>query len=251
MSVVASKIGQYGGQAGETGYLSRRARQPVGAGPGIVFLHGRGGNAAGHFPYANKLAVGYWFDLLAREGFRCMAIDQMGGTSWGNQASTDRVNEAITYLQDPAKGGAKAGKVGIFGYSMGGIAALNWLDQNVAKHACSWLFAPATDLEWVHAQTGWTAEVDAAYGGNYAANKAGQDPTQSPANYRGLGPIHCAHSVDDATIPVQKTRDFVAAVADPQVTLTEYAQGGHNAVFTNVSDAELVGFYRTHLGVPA
>lgn len=237
------------------GYLwIRRSGQLPGVGPGIVCLHGRGGGAQQYVPYHNKLSIGYFAQLLAREGFRVLAIDDQGGTDWGSQDSTDRIADAVAWLQDPTKGGAKAGKVGVMGWSMGGMAALNWVDQNVAKHACSWLWAPATDLAWAHSQAAWTAEIDAAYAddeGYAVAVQGGNNPAAVPQNYRDIGKIRCAQAVDDATIPIQKTRDFVTAVNHADVTITELANGGHSNLFSNVTDLELVQFYRDNLGVPA
>lgn len=246
--VVTQKASGYAGASfpNEGSLLLRRMGQAAGDGPGIVALHGRTGDCLQYAPYANKLSIGYFADLLAREGFRVLAIDDMGGTDWGSQDSTARINDAVTYLQ--GAGGAKAGKVGIMGWSMGGIAALNWIDQNVAKHACSWLWCPCSDLEWARAQPAWTAEVDAAYAAE--GTRAGNSPVASPANYRGAGRIHLRHAQDDATIPVQQSRDFVAAVNDPLVTLAEAPNGGHSNLFAAVTDLELVSYYRTHLGVP-
>lgn len=230
--------------------LMYRDRQPAGVGPGIICLHGRGATANQYAPNsARDYTPGTLANALAREGFRVMAIDDNGTVDWGSQDSTDRINEAITYLQDATKGGAKAGKVGIMGWSMGGMATLNWLDQNIAKHACSWLWAPATDLEWFHNNATYAAEIDAAYA--QEGNRIGNSPIAQAANYRGAGAIRIVHAVDDATIPIQQSRDFVAAVNDPAVTLFEAQAGNHTAMFGQVTELEVVKFYRDNLGVPA
>lgn len=235
--------------ASDQQYLMYRAGQRVGVGPGIICLHGRGASAVQYAPNsARDYSPGFYANALAREGFRVMSIDDNGTTDWGSQDSTDRINEAITYLQDVAKGGAKSGKVGIMGWSMGGMATLNWLDQNIAKHACSWLWAPASDLEYFHNNATYTAEIDAAYA--QEGNRVGNSPIAQAANYRGAGPIRIVHAVDDTTIPIQQSRDFVTAVGDPGVTLFEAPVGNHTAMFGQVTELEVVKFYRDNLGVP-
>lgn len=247
--VVGTKANGYAGASfpNEGSLYLRRRDQPNGVGPGIVCLHGRGGDCRQYAPYHNKFSVGYFANLLAREGFRVLAIDDMGGTDWGSQDSTARIQDAVTYLRGPL--GAKAGPVGIMGWSMGGVAGLNWLDQNPVDHGASWLWCPCTDLEWARAQAAYTAEVDAAYATE--GTRAGNSPVATPANYRGRGPIHLVHATDDATIPVTQSRAFVAAVADAQVTLDEVAAGGHSNLFTQVADKDPVAFFRGALGVPS
>lgn len=248
--VVGLKANGYAGASfpNEGSLLLSRKDQLSGVGPGIICLHGRGGNCLQYTPYPNKLSIGYFANVLAQEGFRVLAIDDMGGVDWGSQDSTDRINDAVTYLQ--GAGGARAGEVGIMGWSMGGIAALNWIDQQPIKFGCAWLWCPATDLAWAHSQAAWTAEIDAAYAddeGYTVAVQGGNNPAAVPQNYRGIGKIVCAHAADDTTIPQQKTIDFVNAVNHADVTLKNIANGGHSNLFSNVTDLELVKFYKDNL----
>lgn len=260
MSVVVDRYQAYIAGQSETMLFMRRKGQPVGMGPGIVCNHGHGATSLQYLQYHDKtFAPGYFAWMLAREGYRVMAIDDAGITTWGDQASTDRINDAITWLQDPAKGGAAAGKVGMMGWSMGGLAALNWLDRNPAKHGCSWLWCPATDVDFFHNGSyvapypmgtvtpgQYAAEIDAAYPAGYA----GDNPRVTPENYRGVGPIRLVHAADDGTIPQGQSQFFVDQVADPAVTLKKLATGGHAALFGAVTDLEMVQHFRAGLGVP-
>jgi dienelactone hydrolase len=244
--VVIEKANGYAGASypNEGSLFMYRRNQPAGEGPGIICLHGRGGTCLQYVAHtARDFAPGWGAYLLAREGYRVLAIDDMGGAAWGNQTSTDRINDAIAYLQ--STGGAKAGKVGIMGWSMGGIAALNWLDQNPVKHACSWLWCPATDLDYFHNNATYTAEIDAAYP-TYATSSVGQSPAATPANYRNVGPIKIVHASDDTTIPLSQSQAFVTAVNDPKVTLTQVI-GGHTALFGQVTDSQIVSHFKANL----
>lgn len=227
-------------------FIRRKGQLPAN-GPGLICLHGRGGNCLQYSPHDNRdIAVGYHSWRLALEGFRIFAIDDMGATDWGSQDSTSRINDAITWLQ--STGGAKPGKVGLMGWSMGSIAALNWADQNSDKHACSWLWAPATDLEYFHSIGTYTAEIDAAY--STEGTRVGNSPIAQASNYRGIGKIHMVHAVDDTTIPIQQSRDFVSAVNHVDVDLEESAIGNHTALFGHPTDSAIALFFRNNLGIP-
>lgn len=245
MSVVAIQkaSGYAAGFPNEGSLFLSRKDQPSGQGVGVICLHGRGGDCLQYTPYYNTLAVGYFTNLLALEGYKVLAIDDMGGTDWGSQDSTARINDAIAYLQGTL--GAKSGKVLLMGWSMGGVAALNWIDQNPSKHLASWLWCPCTDLEWARSQPAWTAEIDAAY--STEGTRAGNSPVATPNNYQGVGPIKIAHAQDDATVPYSQSQAFVAAVNDPNVTLRTINAGGHTNLFSSVTDLELLQFYKAAL----
>lgn len=187
---------------------------------------------------------------LARTGRYIICSIQAGGsTAWSKPAVMANIDSAVTALRAR---GCKAGKYGLLGYSMGGLAALNKLKRDAANIAAMWLWAPAADLDFIYStaghvpvanNAGWTAEVDASFG-SYAAT-AGYRAWDEPASFRNLGvPTKICHATDDAVIPRSLSTDFVAAVNDPSITLrAPDVVGGHTGLFANVPDAEIIAFY--------
>lgn len=253
MSVEVTNFSGYSATSPTDGaLLFRRKGQADGVGPAVVAIHGHGADSLTWIDSESTLAPGRFCRYLAEEGYRVIAIDDGGGTTWGDQASVDRIADAVAWMQAArgagmasylSSGGAKSGKVGLMGWSMGAMAVLNYLKRNKPKVGAAWLWAPVTDLDWARAQAAWTAEVDAAFGGNYALNAPGYKVADEPATFRGVAPIKLAHAADDATVPQSKSTSFVAAVNDPLVTMRNVATGGHSGAFQQVPVYETLQFF--------
>lgn len=256
MTLSRYEVGQYA--AGEAHLLttSERARRD-GSEWAVIAIHGHGGDAT---QFETLTAYqGAHVDALANAGLLVYSIDAGGIHTWSNDTAMSAISSAYSWITDPAKGGAKAGKVGIMGWSMGGGNSLNWIKRNAAKVARAWLWVPESDLDFFHGTPGYTpsyatggialggyaAEIDAAYGGNYAANAPGHKIRDEYASWNGLGvPITIAHAVDDGTIPIAQNRDaFVPGVNDPNVTFRSVPGGGHDGLFNYVPTDEVVAFY--------
>lgn len=243
MSLLVDKANGYAGVAfpNEGSLYLRRAGLRSGEGKGIICLHGRGGTCLQFAPFGVRdFAPGYFAQLLAMEGYRVLAIDDMGGSAWGNVDALARIDDAYAYLMAQ---GATPGEIGLMGWSMGGMAALNWIARNKVKVGGAYLWCPATNLDYFHASPTYAAEINAAYP-SYANDLPLYSPTARVADYRGVAPIKIAHAADDATIPVAQSQNFVNQVNDPLVSLRAIAVGGHTALFADVGDLEFVQHWK-------
>lgn len=221
---------------------------------GIIALHGHGGSA---LQYIGGGAIRKHPAALAKAGYVVLAVD-LGSTSWSSDAALAAVTDAHTWLANKVADG----KIGIMGYSMGGLTSLNWIKQNSEKVAAVWLWNPLLDLDWAHSTvgyvppeggsvanvSGWVTEIDAAYSGNFATNSVGHKVMNEPITYRLGIPIKVCSAVDDTTIPISHGRYFVGQVNDPLVTqrLPE-PTGGHGNTSINVPTQEVVDFYKAYL----
>jgi alpha-beta hydrolase superfamily lysophospholipase len=220
----------------------------------IICLHGHGTpgqdlNNPLQF-VQNVNFAGQAASALARTGrYIICAIQAAGSVAWSKPAALAAIDTAVAAMRTR---GAKAGKYGIIGYSMGGLTAFNKLKRDAANIAAMWTWAPAVDLDYVRNTAGhvpasgnntWQAEVDAAFG-SYAAS-AGYRVWDEPASFRNLGvPVKVCHATDDNVIPNSISTSFVAAVNDPNITMrTPDVTGSHTALFAYVPDAEVVAFY--------
>lgn len=194
----------------------------------VIMLHGHGGNSI-QFQTNGNWSLGQHIAALTDKGYVCVGIDAGGPNGWGGATAMAAIDACYTYF---ITGGRCLGpKVGIQGWSMGGLTGLNWIKRNPAKVAFGGLWAPATDLQYHHAQGGATAtEIDTAYGGagSWLANSAPYDPLRDFASYSALNvPIRIWHSDDDTVAPYAKTPAFVAAANNPNLTLTTVTGSGH------------------------
>lgn len=242
---------------------------PTGAGlRGIIGFHGHG---AGASQFDQGQGMGKHPAALANAGFAVLAHDTpLSGLAWNNGASSDAetvsamgaAKYAYNQLKDVV--GVAGTKVGVIGWSMGGGMALQFIKQNPTLVACAWLFSPMTDLDFYHATAGYTpaydaegitpnaayaAEIDTAYGGNYAVNAVGHKIRDEYATWAGLGiKIMIDQTSDDPTVPRHASDAFVAGVNDPNVTLySPAATGGHPGAVVNRDPKEVVDFFQANL----
>lgn len=212
-------------------------RIPVTPKRGIIACHGRGADATQWEPGWN---VGDHSQAIADAGMIVLSIDAGGTLTYGNDTAIASVTAAYNYLTGTL--GCTA-KVGLLGWSMGGLVCLNWLKSNMAKVSRALLFAPATDLDTLHNNATYTAEIDTAYGNNYAVNAAGHKPLAEPATWRGAPQIRIVQGTADTTVPKSMSEGFRDAVADPSVELVEVG-GDHQGVFSNYDWANSVAFFK-------
>lgn len=219
----------------------------------VIALHGHG--VAGQDTdtpqaYNQNTGAGAGAMALARTGrYIVCSIQADGSTSWSNPRVMTAINAAVTSMRTK---GARAGKYGLLGWSMGGLEVANQIKRDHANIAAAWTWAPAIDLDFVFSTAGhtpiannatWTTEATTAFG-SYAAS-AGYRVADEPASYRGLGvPWKIVHATDDTTVPPSISSSFVTAVNDPSITLRAPAvTGGHTGLFSAIADAELVAHF--------
>lgn len=184
---------------------------------------------------------------LAEAGYIVLVVDQQN--LWSSDARMTELSLAVAYAQAPAPAGlgCKPGQIGLYAMSLGGGEALNYAKRHLSQIAAVWLFCPATDYDY-HYANGYGAELDAAYGGNYAANKTGHVPIADASTFDGAGlPIHIVQGSADTTVLPAHTSAYVAAASDANVR-QEVAPGAtHVNVPHFVSPSDIVKFFRAHL----
>lgn len=243
-------IGRY--RTGERHVVMRSGKHRHGQNPLIIANHGSGADATQFSPeYWN----GLWpvIDALLEEGYVVMSID--GGTvltNWGNADQMTAIDAAKTWAQDLVTAGidrprAKAGKIGMMGWSMGGLATLNWHVRNPASIAGSYLFAPVSDLDIMQANPTYQAAINTAYGGNYAANATLYDPADRMADYNATPPIEILHSDDDPTVAYSQSTAFDAVVVP--CTLRTVTGRGHTPFMEPTTPDLVLNFFKGVLPV--
>lgn len=211
--------------------------------PAIVCCHSHNATLDQYTPgVQTDVDPGWHTWMLAQSGYPLFAVEHGGLAGWSNQAVMDRMDDAYAYA---IAQGAKAGRIGLMAWSMGGLTALNWIKRNPTKVACAWLWSPVSDLDWARtAQAAWGTEISAAY----PTGSAGFNVHDEPQSWRGLGiPIRIAHATDDTVVPSSQSDAFVAAVNDPLVTKRDIAIGGHTDLFRHVPESETVQFFKASL----
>jgi pimeloyl-ACP methyl ester carboxylesterase len=222
-----------GDAAGEWWY-SMSPRLP-GTKPGIFWLHGAGGEETALWPTwsPNSSALAWW---LADHGYSVFAPDCSnsvqtdGAETWGNDASTDTLDAAITYVQaNPGEFQMASGKVVLIGQSMGHVTACNYARRFPTKVAGIIGAAGATDVDY-HYVTGFGVNIDAAYSGNWATN--GRATNHDPIDFAGslTFPHRYYYATDDDNVPPSGTgsfRPFYAAYGGPHDPAISMGTGGH------------------------
>lgn len=221
-----------------------------GTSPLIIANHGRGGDATQFGPtYYN----GTWptVEALCEAGYVVMSID--GGNTlvnWGNADTMTAIGAAITWAQNSATVGewyprAKTGSVGMLGWSMGGLASLNYTVRNQSQVAGAFLFAPVVDLDAAQANATWTTEINTAYGGNYAANATTYDPQDRAADFNAGPPIYIQNSSGDTTPGATPAQHATFDAGTTAVTIhTTAVDHGHFPFLDSGTPDRVVNFFR-------
>lgn len=242
------------GTAGETAcWTYNTGEQWDGTSRLIIALHGHGNPGSDStmcLTFNQNVGPGSAAMALARTGrYVVCSIQAAGASSWSKPAALTAINDAVTAARTR---GAKTGKYGILGWSMGGLETANQIKRDYANIAAAWTWSPAIDLDYVYStaghyilsnNTGWKNEVDAGFG-SYAAT-AGYRVWDEPASYRNLGvKWKICHATNDSVIPYEISTNFVSAVNDPDISMrTPDVVGDHTLLFQYVPDSEVVAHF--------
>lgn len=218
----------------------------------IVGAHGHGGNATQWMPldgWAGRHAA-----ALARTNrYIVLSMGCAGPAAWWNNAALAEIAAGVTYARGR---GAKSGKYGAIGYSMGGGTMIQQCKEDHTNMAGALVWAPAADLDWAYSTAGYappyglsnnagrTAEINAAYG-SYAATAGHRIMDEAATTYHNLTcPIRIIHATDDSVVPYGIATRFVALADNPLITLRQPdILGNHTAQFRNTPDEETVAFF--------
>lgn len=148
--------------------------------PVVIGFHGHSGTGlAMGVPF---LPFGVQLVEMARHGFIVVSIGAGGIAGWPSPIVEQIILNAYTWATSPrldpdfATGlGGKPGKVGVYGYSMGGGNAITFAKNHPDKVAACMVLAPAISLDEFY--TGSTlAEIDILFASAWA-NKVGASQT--------------------------------------------------------------------------
>jgi hypothetical protein len=144
------------------------------------------------------------------------------GMSWANDASTTKVMAAVTYLTGPA--GARPDKVAYLADGMGGATAFNTVRRTGTAGVAGIVgLVPAVGLGAIRTAGAWVTEIDAAYGGAWAANAATHDPVAFAAASADV-PFRAFTHSDDVLAPPSQVQLLAAVLSD--ATVTDTGTGG-------------------------
>lgn len=255
-----SRIAAYpGAAAGQKSTLITAQGAPKTGLRMILCMPGHGGDAYGALPGA--VSINKFLRSVPEAGYALLGIDAGGPATFGNDTEINAVMDAINWAINIY--GCKGGKVGFLCWSMGGLSAFEAMKRHPELVTGAYLFAPATDLRYLHevgyvppyaipagaAAGNYTAEIDTAYGGNYAANAVGHDPMvdAGAGAYAGLAPkVKIAHATDDITTIYAATTRFLGLVNNPNWTLRQPdITGGHTGLFASIPSNEPVDFFNS------
>lgn len=237
-SVAPTRVA-YGPEPEQFGELTR----PDGASRGtVVVIHGGFWQDLYDLRYGRPLAA----DLAAR-GWTAWNIEYRrvgGGGGW--PTTFDDVAAAIDHL---AELDVDTGAVVAVGHSAGGHLAV-WAAGRGGLPAGAPGSDPVVELAGVVSQAGvldLTAAAEQGVGGTAAPDLIGGTPQQHPDRYRLADPalavplgvrVVCVHSPEDALVPIEQSRRYVAAAtaAGGDARLVE-VDGDHFAVIDPSSPA--------------
>lgn len=190
--------------------------------PAVLFCHSLEGSRADldndFHPFK------YVSDRLASLGFYC--VIGSCGNHYGNDTFRAQCDELVEHAESA---GAAADQVVTVGLSQGGVV-LSWVaDGNLTKVICHVAVAPITSMSnfYDNGSSGAKAEIDAAYGGDWASAAAAHDPlllAQAGA-FDGL-PGKIWYGSEDTTCPPE---DAEALVAEIPTFRSVEVQGNHFA----------------------
>lgn len=232
-------VGQYRASESHT-FIGNRLYALDSTKPPILVCPGRGQTSD------NEVLTGWIGDVvaaLAEAGFPVLAADMGGTTSHGNAASAAAVGDARTYANAPF--GAKSGKVGLLGTSMGALPALRYYMDNPGNVACFCGGVPNVNLQNVHDVTrpDIATEIETAHGGagGYATYLTNYNPSAHTSSFAGL-PMQLHYSTDDNNITPSTVTSFGAATGAQVISLGAV---GHNPA--GMDTGLVVAFFEQYL----
>lgn len=214
---------------------------------GVVLLHGAGGEEYLAEPAVDPNvaqvidALSQYFSVLAPDGRD--GVSPNGAHTWGVDASTTTVDNAIAYAQSTPDFQMAAGKILLFGTSMGMVTASNYARRFPSKVAGIVAVSGATDVDY-HYANGYSTNIDAAYGGSWASN--GKTPvSHSPLDFAGslTVPLMMWFAPGDTTVPPSgqgSNVPFIDAYGGTRKQLLNTGVGAHNDLAWSGVDKQAV-----------
>lgn len=178
---------------------------------------------------------------LATYGYDVLSIDAGGVDTWGNHTSTDRVNDAVNYIQGTVWGSA-SGKVGLIGVSMGNVVAMNYAREQPTKVSAIASIIGACDLAY-HYNNGYSAAIDTAYSPSYAIHGDHHDPVKFAASIKDNFKWKGWYAQDDALIAPSTVTALATAMSANGSTHNLGNLGHTDTAIAAVSVPDLASFF--------
>jgi hypothetical protein len=222
-----------------------------------VYCHAYGENATnGTAKYESALlaAIATIYPMVKFDAGVYAGGGTTGSDNWGNTNAQTRLGQAITWLQDPAGGGAASGTVLLVCQSMGHALASNYTQAHAANVAAIVGWLPVCDLDNI--RDGWPTlrtTIEGAWGtGAWTAPgtpalPAGANPAV-PANYTNLTAIpHLMYYASDDILVTPATVTTLAAGIGAAAQAISLGPGGHtDASVGHVPTLDVLLFLAAH-----
>lgn len=225
---------------------------------GIIGLHGHGANSLQFGVGAYAFSPGSHTRALVEAGFIHLGIDGGGAAPFANDKTIQRFLDAYRFLVGVL--GCHP-EVGLHGWSMGGLSALNILARYPQLIACAWLWVPLLDLRWARSDAGYAApgsgafpnnstyntEIDAAYAPSTVSIGYATEDWGAGTNISGT--IYAAANNTPMRVHVASTEGFDDAIVGGPANFTV---NGNAATYTRKDATTFYGVVSTgaNFGIP-
>ena len=211
----------------------------------LMICHGSSGGVSDGSWFGNNESFLEFIQKLLNAGyavFDCNGYEAgyNGQEHWGSDNALQGYRKAYEYV---VKNYNVTKDFSVYGFSMGGLTALNYVFQNANNVKCVALGSPVVDLKTQVWDSGVFSKNDvaASYGFSspsiYDTEKTvGNDPTKSIITFDGseyvfknLPPLKIWHGTNDVSVPVSHTERFVNAIRknDGSATIRKVSGAGH------------------------
>lgn len=236
------EVGAYYTAEGSTLVLPKEWRGD-GTVMGLVYVHGATQTDAQVLDSTTYPAIVDIMRSVAAAGWPVLSI-YAGGDLWGNATAMARMGSAKTYLQSTI--GAKSGKIGLIGGSMGGLTVQNYAQANPSSVAVAVGLVPVSDVSdfVTNNRGGLASSINTAYS---TWNEGTMGTTYNPHTYASGGNLaachyKCWYGASDTIVIPSTVTDVATAAGTTAVSCV----GDHNTSLNSVTIADVVTHIRTY-----
>jgi hypothetical protein len=209
-----------------------------------VYFHGSGDDYLSHAtsPHdatSTQLLFYETLKALLDDGWLVLTSDGGALTNhWGNDDSWVATQAAISWV----KSLATISKIVCLGQSMGGLPALRATAQYPGITRFYGIY-PVTNLGYMHSSSSFTAEINTAFGGNFAGNSPGCDPMLfTLSQYAGKSFKMTASASDTVVSKTNNSDAFATLVTGTAADVTVTTVGGNHGSPLAFLPADIVAF---------
>lgn len=184
----------------------------------IFYCHGFTLDLPGMYAtYLDTTLAGDDIREIAHAGYPVIVADYGGGSTWGNDAHWQSIDQAVTWCGSNL--GTRTDVIGLAADSMGFLGIANNAHRSIARVGMIWARVPCCNLEQFRIRNNATfgGAIDGAYGGNpaYLAALPTHDPSASAlvATLKTLNKrIFLQATISDELIPTSEIFTYASAV---------------------------------------